>query len=158
MCSLTSQPSLACTTNHFEYQTKLDRHLNRKWQADKPTLFLPLCIAPSVSLVLVKLHSIFRTAAQQGCLCVCLCVCTEFLLFQYFHSALAPVNISTPKIQKKYRAKILESYRDYSNMFQCCRMTDTATRKGTHRAETDKMSYMFLCMCTDFGLCVCLHA
>lgn len=49
----------------------------------KPTLFLPLWFAPSVSLVVVKLHSIFRAAAQQGCLSECVCVCLHWVCFHY---------------------------------------------------------------------------
>lgn len=122
MCSLSRQPSLARTTNHFDYQTKLDRHSNRVTGRYKPTIFLPLWFAPTVSLVLVKPHY-FESSGSAG-LSLRVRVCIE-LVSIIFHSAMIVASIiiffkyffMLENIEKAV-AKALEWHRSISMRYQ----------------------------------------
>lgn len=79
LCYLTSQPSLSCSTDHFEH-TKWDRHSNTVIDRCKPAMF-PLWSALSVHFW--QNHSVFW--GRNNGRVVSLCARTEsvFVLFSY---------------------------------------------------------------------------
>lgn len=136
---------LTIRQNWTDTRTESDRQIQTN--TFSPSLVCSLCQSSSGETTLY-----FQNSSTAGLsLWVCVSTLSRFQLFQYFHSAVAAVNISTHIIQTN-RAEIL--------------ILSWKGTRGEHKLISDKMPYQqsvwtFLCMCRDASLfvpvCINVH-